>query len=82
MVTCPLLVIEQATEGSTADPVQVLPGKADAVIVDWGLPGFGETQITKNRQQLLAAGRAPHGRPVPCWPQSQTLGGQNHESDR
>jgi hypothetical protein len=28
--------------------------------VDWGLPGFGETQITKNLQQLLAAGRAPH----------------------
>jgi len=29
--------------------------------VDWGLPGFGDTQITKNlQQQLLAAGRAPH----------------------
>lgn len=28
--------------------------------VDWGLPGFGDTQITKNLQQLLAAGRAPH----------------------
>ena len=24
--------------------------------VDWGLPGFGDTQITKNLQQLLAAG--------------------------
>ena len=28
--------------------------------VDWGLPGFGDTQITKNLQQLLVAGRAPH----------------------
>ena len=28
--------------------------------VDWGVPGFGDTQITKNLQQLLAAGRAPH----------------------
>jgi hypothetical protein len=28
--------------------------------IDWGLPGFGDTQITKNLQQLLAAGRAPH----------------------
>ena len=28
--------------------------------VDWGLPGFGDTQITKNLQQLLAAGRPPH----------------------
>jgi len=28
--------------------------------VDWGLPGFGDTQITKNLQQLLAAGRTPH----------------------
>lgn len=26
----------------------------------WGLPGFGDTQITKNLQQLLAVGRAPH----------------------
>ena len=28
--------------------------------VDWGLPGFGDTQITKNLPQLLAAGRTPH----------------------
>ena len=28
--------------------------------VDWGLPGFGDTQSTKNLQQLLAAARAPH----------------------
>ncbi len=28
--------------------------------VGWGVPGFGDTQITKNLQQLLAAGRAPH----------------------
>ncbi|MFN9643806.1 MAG: DUF3883 domain-containing protein, partial [Cyanobacteriota bacterium] len=28
--------------------------------IDWGLPGFGDTQVTKNLQQLLAAGRAPH----------------------
>jgi hypothetical protein len=28
--------------------------------IDWGVPGFGDTQITKNLQQLLAAGKAPH----------------------
>jgi hypothetical protein len=28
--------------------------------VDWGLPGFGDTQITKNLQQLLAAGSDAH----------------------
>ena len=28
--------------------------------IDWGSPGFGDTQITKNLQQLLAVGRAPH----------------------
>lgn len=28
--------------------------------VDSGLPGFGDKQSTKNLQQLLAAGRAPH----------------------
>ena len=28
--------------------------------VDWGLPGFGDTQITRNLQQQLGAGRAPH----------------------
>jgi hypothetical protein len=28
MVTCPLLVMEQATEGSTAEPAKALPGKA------------------------------------------------------
>ena len=28
--------------------------------LDWGLQGFGDTQITKNLQQLLVAGRAPH----------------------
>jgi hypothetical protein len=27
--------------------------------VDWGVPGFGDTLITKNLQQLLAAGMAP-----------------------
>jgi hypothetical protein len=27
--------------------------------VDWGLPGVGDTQITKNLQQWLAARRAP-----------------------
>ena len=50
--------------------------------VDWGLPGFGDTRITKNLPQLLAAGRAPHGRPLPCWPQRPTLAGPNHESYR
>ena len=28
--------------------------------VDWGLPGFGDTRITKSLQQLVSAGRAPH----------------------
>ncbi len=28
--------------------------------LDWGVPGFGDTQITKNLRQLLAAGRPPH----------------------
>jgi hypothetical protein len=28
--------------------------------VDWGTPGFGDTQITKNLQQLQAAATAPH----------------------
>ena len=28
--------------------------------IDWGSPGFGDTQITKNLQQLLAVGRQPH----------------------
>jgi SNF2 family DNA or RNA helicase len=28
--------------------------------IDWGSPGFGDTQITKNLQQLLAVGRTPH----------------------
>ncbi len=28
--------------------------------IDWGVPGFGDTQITKNLNQLLAAGRDPH----------------------
>ena len=28
--------------------------------IDWGVPGLGDYQISKNLQQLLAAGRAPH----------------------
>jgi len=28
--------------------------------IDWGLPGFGDTQITKSLAPLLAVGRAPH----------------------
>jgi superfamily II DNA or RNA helicase len=28
--------------------------------IDWGVPGFGDTQITKNLQQLLAAGKRAH----------------------
>jgi hypothetical protein len=39
--------------------------EVDVSGVDRGLPGFGDSQITKNLQQLLAAERAPHGRPVP-----------------
>jgi hypothetical protein len=41
-------------EGDQASPPAYVSG------VDWGLPGFGDSQITKNLQQLLAAGRAPH----------------------
>lgn len=43
-----------SVEGDRAAPPVYVSG------VDWGLPGFGDTQITKNLQQLLAAGRAPH----------------------
>jgi hypothetical protein len=28
--------------------------------IDWGVPGFGDTQITKNLQQLIAAGKEAH----------------------
>jgi superfamily II DNA or RNA helicase len=28
--------------------------------IDWGVPGFGDTQITKNLNQLLTAGKEPH----------------------
>ncbi len=38
---------------------QTLP-PVDVSGVDWCLPGFSDTQITKNLQQLLAAGRPPH----------------------
>jgi hypothetical protein len=41
-------------DGDQASPPLYVSG------VDWGLPGFGDTQITKNLQQLVAAGRAPH----------------------
>ena len=41
-------------DGERASPPVYVSG------VDWGLPGFGDTQITKNLQPLLAAGRAPH----------------------
>jgi hypothetical protein len=41
-------------DGNRASPPVYVSG------VDWGLPGFGDTQITKNLQQLLAAGRNPH----------------------
>jgi hypothetical protein len=27
--------------------------------IDWGMPGFGDNQITRNLQPLLAAGRGP-----------------------
>ena len=43
-----------SVEGERASPPVYVSG------VDWGVPGFGDTQITKNLQQLLAAGRAPH----------------------
>jgi hypothetical protein len=43
-----------SVDGPQASPPVYVSG------VDWGLPGFGDTQITKNLQQLLAAGRAPH----------------------
>jgi hypothetical protein len=41
-------------DGDQASPPVSVSG------VDWGMPGYGDTQITKNLQQLLAAGRAPH----------------------
>ena len=41
-------------EGDRASPPVYVSG------VDRGLPGFGDTQITKNLQHMLAAGRAPH----------------------
>jgi hypothetical protein len=41
-------------DGDRASPPVYVSG------VDWGMPGIGDTQITKNLQQLLAAGRAPH----------------------
>jgi hypothetical protein len=47
------LALVAVTGNQAAEPVY-LSG------VDWGVPGFGDTQITKNLQQLLAAGRAPH----------------------
>ncbi|TGH19524.1 MAG: DUF3883 domain-containing protein, partial [Aphanocapsa feldmannii 277cI] len=28
--------------------------------IDWGMPGFGDTRITKSLPKLLAAGRPPH----------------------
>jgi hypothetical protein len=34
--------------------------------VEWGLPGFGDTQITKSLQQLLAVWRAPHRLRLAC----------------
>ena len=40
--------------GDAASPPVYVSG------VDWGIPGFGDTQITKNLQQLQAAGQAPH----------------------
>ncbi|MEB3361990.1 MAG: DUF3883 domain-containing protein [Synechococcaceae cyanobacterium] len=41
-------------KGDRATPLVYVSG------VDWVLPGLGDTQVTKNLQQLLAAGRAPH----------------------
>ena len=43
-----------SVDGDRASPPVYVSG------VDWGLPGFGDTQITKNLLQLLAAARAPH----------------------
>ena len=47
------LALVSVTEDQAAAPVYVSG-------IDWGTPGFGDTQITKNLQQLLAAGRVPH----------------------
>ena len=41
-------------EGERASPPLYVSG------VDWSTPGFGDPQITKNLQQLLAAGRPHH----------------------
>jgi hypothetical protein len=47
------LALVTVTSDQAASPVYVSG-------IDWGVPGFGDTQITKNLQQLLAAGRGPH----------------------
>ena len=47
-------VVQVSVEGDRVSPPVYVSG------VDWGLPGFGDSQITKNLQQLLAAGRVPH----------------------
>jgi hypothetical protein len=43
-----------AVDGDQVSPPVYVSG------VDWGLPGFGDTQITKNLRQLLAVGRYAH----------------------
>jgi len=47
------LALVTVTGDQAADPVYVSG-------IEWGVPGFGDTQITKNLQQLLTAGREPH----------------------
>lgn len=47
------LALVTVADGRASPPVYVSGN-------DWGIPGFGDTQITKNLQQLLSAGRAPH----------------------
>ena len=60
MVTCPLLVMEQATEGSTPELPKVLPGKANAVLGGW--PG-----AEASAQACCGAPRHAKPRAVP-WP--------------
>ncbi|MFM6129134.1 MAG: protein NO VEIN domain-containing protein [Sphaerospermopsis kisseleviana] len=46
--------VKGRVDGEKAKPPDDVSG------VDSGLPGFWDTQITRNLQQLLAAGRTSH----------------------
>jgi hypothetical protein len=60
MVTCPLLVIEQQLEASTARHKQVLPGKTS---VSWMVTSGEQEDIPSGAEELLGrpGERAPEG---------------------